>query len=488
MTRPRRLLRVLLIALGLALVLAAVAAGVAYWQARSIVGELQAGPKHVEVARARRQLQVEPKHHLVAPRLEAARGAQTILIIGSDRRWQTPKDAAHSDTIILARVDATQHRISLLSIPRDLYVPIAGHGQDRINDAYTLGGAGLLIRTVREVFGVKIDHFVEVNFAGFRKLVDSVGGIYLPVDQRYLNTNVGTAATNYSNIDLQPGYQLLNGTDALEFARFRHTDSDFYRAARQQLFLRAVLAKVTTFTPNLVALRDRADAFAKATTSDISSLSELWWLFRAVHDTSASHLTRTTLQAQDLLLYGAFYLSASDAERATAVHALYAVPAARPKSTTGATTAPAATTPSAPPPVALVSDGGTGARLLQSQVGIRRCAPTELPSGYWWPSAEPARSYVLAGHPAIAAYMTAGSGRSVLYTFTTWQDPPALDSPTTTVRHNGRTYDVWTEGGHIRQIAWQIGPTRAWITNTLLDELSNPQMIGLAASCRPIAG
>lgn len=464
--------------------LAAAAAGVAYWQARSIVGELQAGPKHVEVIRARRQLQVEPKHHLVAPKIEAAKGAQTILLIGSDHRWQTAKDAARSDTIILARVDATHHRISLLSIPRDLYVPIAGHGQDRINDAFTLGGAGLLIKTVREVFGVKIDHFVEVNFAGFRKLVDSVGGIYLPVDQRYLNTNVGTSATNYANIDLEPGYQLLNGTQALEFARFRHTDSDFYRAARQQLFLRAVLAKMTTFTPNLVALRDRADAFAKATASDISSLSELWWLFRAVHGTPAAHLTRTTLQAQDLTLYGAFYLSTTDAERETAVQALYAV--AKPKPTTGTATPPVAATPSTPPPVALGSDGGVGERLMQSQVRIRRCAPTELPSGYWWPSADPVRSYVLAGHPAIAAYATAGSGRSVLYTFTTWQDPPVLASPTSTVRRNGDAYDVWTEGGRIRQIAWQLGPTRAWITNTLLDELSNAQMIGLAASCKAI--
>jgi LCP family protein required for cell wall assembly len=477
---------VLLVALGLALVLAAAAAGVAYWQARSIVGELQAGPKKAEVTQARRQLQVEPKHHLVAPKVEAAKGAQTILIIGSDHRWQTPKDAAHSDTIILARVDATHHRISLLSIPRDLYVPIAGHGQDRINDAYTLGGAALLIKTVRETFGVRIDHFVEVNFAGFRKLVDSVGGIYLPIDQRYLNTNVGTAATNYANIDLQPGYQLLNGTTALEFARFRHTDSDFYRAARQQLFLRAVMAKVTTFTPDLLALRDRADAFAKATTSDISSLSELWWLFRAVHGTSAAQLTRTTLQAQDLTLYGAFYLSTTDAERATAVQALYALPAAAPKSGTTTTTTATTTATTAPPPVALSADGGTGARLMQSQVRIRRCGPTELPSGYWWPSQGAVRSYALAGHPAIAAYATAGSGRSVLYMFTTWQEPPALDSPTTTVRHDGRAYEVWTEGGHIRQIAWTIGPTRAWITNTLLDELSNRQMIGLAAACKPL--
>ena len=477
-------MRVLLIAVVLVLVLAGVVAGIGYWQARSIVDELQSGSKHAEVVGARRQLDVEPKRRFVAPKIEAAHGAQTILLIGSDHRFQTPKDAVHSDTIILARIDATDHRISLLSIPRDLYVPIAGHGEDRINDAYTYGGAALLIKTVREVFGVRIDHFVELNFAGFRRLVDSVGGIYLPIDQRYYNQNVGTISTDYSNIDLLPGYQKLNGTQALEFARFRHTDSDFYRAARQQLFLRAVLGKLATFTPNLLALRDRAKAFAAATTSDISSLSELWWLFRAVHDTPASKLTRATLQAQDLTLYGAFYLSATDAERQTAVQTLYAVPAhhAAGQKTTGA-----AATPTAPQPAALVSDGGEGARLIQPLVPIQRCAPTELPAGYWWPSDEPARSYVLAGHPAIAAWATAGSGRSVLYTFTTWQDPPALASPTTTVRRDGRTFDVWTEGGHIRQIAWDQGPTRAWITNTLLDELTNAQMIGLAAGCKPIA-
>ncbi len=465
--------------------LAAGAAAIAYWQARSIVGELQAGSKHAEVVRARRQLRVEPKHRFVAPKVEAARGAQTILLIGSDHRFQSARDDVHSDTIILARIDATHHRISLLSIPRDLYVPIAGHGEDRINDAFTLGGAGLLIKTVREVFGVRIDHFVEVNFAGFRKLVDMLGGIYVPVDQRYLNRNVGTIGTNYADIDLQPGYQKLNGVQALEYARFRHTDSDFYRAARQQLFLRAVLGKLLTFTPDLLALRDRAETFAKATTSDISSLSELWWLFRAVHGTSTANLGRETLQAQDLTLYGAFYLSATDAQRQTAVRALFAAPTHR--ATRSSKVSPAVSPVPRTEPIGLVPDGGVGERLLRSLVPIRRCAPTELPAGYWWPTAEPARSYVLAGHPAIAAWATAGSGRSVLYTWTTWQDAPALASPTATLHRGSRAYSVWTEHGRIREIAWQQGPTRAWITNTLLDELSNAQMIGLAEGCKPIA-
>ena len=94
---------------------------------------------------------------------------------------------------------------------------------------------------MRETFGVAIDHFVEVDFRGFRQLVDDLGGLWLPVDQRYFNENVGTFATNYANIDLQPGYQKLTGEQALAFARYRHDDSDLYRAARQQLVLREAL-------------------------------------------------------------------------------------------------------------------------------------------------------------------------------------------------------------------------------------------------------
>jgi LCP family protein required for cell wall assembly len=236
----RRALRIALFALLGALVLAAAVAGVLYWQARSLVDELHSGSKQADVRSAQRQLRVAPRRHLVPAAAVPVTGEQTILLIGSDRRWTAPK-TANSDTIILARVDATHHRVTLLSIPRDLYVAIPGHGHDRINEAFAHGGAGLLIATIRNELGVKIDHFVEVNFSGFRRIVDTLGGVYLPVDQRYYNVNLHTAGTNYASINLQPGYQELRGDQALAFARFRHTDNDFYRAARQQIFLRAVM-------------------------------------------------------------------------------------------------------------------------------------------------------------------------------------------------------------------------------------------------------
>ena len=113
---------------------------------------------------------------------------------------------------------------------------------------------------------------------------------------------------------------------------------------------------------------------------------------------------------------------------------------------------------------------------------MRRCVPSELPPGYRWPDGA-ARSYTLHGHPAIALYSTAGSGRSALWTFTTWQDPPVLAKPTRTTRLRGRELELWQDDGAIRQLAWRVGATRVWLTNTLRDELGPRQMLALATSC-----
>jgi LCP family protein required for cell wall assembly len=475
----RRTLRILGRVAVAVVVLGAAAAGVLYWQARSVIDEFHAGSKQADVRSAQRQLRVAPRHQLVRGAPVNVSGAQTILLIGSDRRWTAPK-TANSDTVILARVDATHHRITLVSIPRDLYVAIPGHGHDRINEAFAHGGAGLLIATIRDALGVKIDHFVEVNFSGFRRIVDTLGGIYLPIDQRYYNVNLHTVETNYASIDLQPGYQELRGDQALAFARFRHTDNDFFRAARQQIFLRAVMRKLLTLPANPLELRDRARAFAAATTSDIDSLGELWWLYRAVHGTPSQNLVRRTLQAQDIVLYGADYVEATDAEKRAAVQALYHLPRARREHVLARAPVARRAAPQ------LVPDDGRGLALLRSRVPIRRCAPTALPPGYVWPATDAARSYTLAGHPAIAAWATAGSGTSVLWMWTTWQDPPDLRNPTATIHRGGRTYSAWTDSGRIRVIAWRDGPTRAWITNTLRNDLTSQQMIALAQTCRPL--
>jgi LCP family protein required for cell wall assembly len=472
MRRWRRIVIGVLVTL---VVLAGTAVGLAYWQASQIVDELQAGPKAAVVRSVRPELHRPATHALV--KLPPEPKAQTILVIGSDHRW-TGLDGARSDTVILVRIQPSRHRIALLSIPRDLYVAIPGHGHDRINMAFRDGGERLLTRVVRETFGVEIDHFVEIDFRGFKNVVRELGGVYLPVDQRYFNHNVGTAGTNYSDIDLQPGYQKLDGDQALAFARYRHTDNDFVRAARQQLLLRVIANDALAGDWNLLRVRRLALAAARATTSDISSLGELYSLGKAIHDTPANRIVRLTVSAQDEVLYGADYLAASPEQLGSTVRAWLG--ASRPRASSSRRVAAVAS----PAPVHLGADGGRGQALLSTvATGMRTCAPTALPDGFWWPSSA-ARSYKLAGHPATALYATAGSGDSVLWMFTTWDDPPVLRDPTTTVTRRGRSYDVFTAGEKIREIAWKVGATRVWITNTLRDTLTNPEMLALADSCR----
>jgi LCP family protein required for cell wall assembly len=472
----RRARRILLGVLVMLVVLAGAAVGLAYWQASHIVDELQAGPKADVVPAVRPELHRPARHALVTVPPEPK--AQTILVIGSDRRW-TGLDGARSDTVILVRVQPSRHRIALLSVPRDLYVAIPGHGHDRINMAFRYGGERLLTRVVRETFGIEIDHIVEIDFRGFKNVVRVLGGVYLPVDQRYFNHNVGTTGTNYADIDLQPGYQRLDGDQALAFARYRHTDNDFVRAARQQLLLRVIANDALADGWDVLRARKLAIAAAKATTSDISSLRELYSLGKAIHDTPASRIVRLTVTAQDEVLYGADYLAASPAELRSTVRAWLGAAKRR------ASQRPASRrVTAAPAPARLSPDGGRGRGLLSSVgTGMRTCAPTALPTGFWWPNGA-ARSYKLAGHPATALSATKGSGDSVLWMFTTWNDPPVLRDPTTTVRRAGRSYDVFTAGGKIREIAWRLGATRVWITNTLRDTLTNAEMLALAASCR----
>ena len=168
----------------------------------------------------------------------------TALVIGYDRRANETKGTpSRSDTIMLVRADPDEKAISLLSFPRDLSVEVRCPGQStyvsKINAAYADCGTQGTVETVRALTGVPINYIITVNFRGFRQLVDKVGGVWMDVDRRYFNDRGGSCIGCYAKINLRPGYQRLTGLRALDFVRYRHTDSDLYRNARQQLFVNA---------------------------------------------------------------------------------------------------------------------------------------------------------------------------------------------------------------------------------------------------------
>ncbi len=191
-----------------------------------------------------------------------------ILLMGTDE--DPDGNSTRSDTIMLVRVNPQGECLSILSIPRDLLVDIPGVGQDKINAAYAIGGVSLSIETVRQLTGLPIHHFVLINYEGFKKVVDAMGGVYVDVDRRYFNDNSNAPwGEAYEPIDIYPGYQKLNGDDALAYVRYRHTDSDFVRIKRQQYFIRDVKAQSLTWG-NFTKIPELADVFAGNTTSDIS--------------------------------------------------------------------------------------------------------------------------------------------------------------------------------------------------------------------------
>ena len=170
------------------------------------------------------------------------------LVIGYDKRLGPESSiGSRSDTIMLVRADPGRKVISMMSFPRDLVVNIPGcKGQlpfsGRINEAYTYCGPQGTLRTVKELTGIPINYIITVNFVGFIDIVDKLGGVYIDVDHRYFNDN--SQGENYATIDLHSGYQHLNGKQALDYVRFRHTDSDLYRVVRQQNFVKAMKQQV----------------------------------------------------------------------------------------------------------------------------------------------------------------------------------------------------------------------------------------------------
>jgi LCP family protein required for cell wall assembly len=229
--RGRRVvLRVLAIGLAVVLVVAAVGAALGYRYADKLIGK---------------------GHRKVANLSPASAGRpMNLLLVGSDSREGLNKTqlariettevaGQRTDTIILLHVSPKRKKAVMVSIPRDLRVTIRGRAE-KINAAYAFGGPDLLVKTVQETTGLPINHYVEIDFAGFLKVVDALGGV------RLCNRTGHRLDDSYANLHMAPGCQDMNGVQALAFVRARHVDSDFGRIGRQQEFLRAVMDKVAS--------------------------------------------------------------------------------------------------------------------------------------------------------------------------------------------------------------------------------------------------
>jgi len=179
---------------------------------------------------------------LVAAALLLTPTRESVLILGSDARPDelARGEVGRTDTLLLLVADRATPRVAMVSVPRDLWVPIPGHGQERVNAAYELGGSQTARQTVSNLLGQRVDHFAVIGLQGVRDVVDAAGGVDITVAQAIHDDAYPTDDYGYQTVDIPAGRQHMDGDTALKYARTRHQDSDFGRIARQQQVLSAV--------------------------------------------------------------------------------------------------------------------------------------------------------------------------------------------------------------------------------------------------------
>jgi LCP family protein required for cell wall assembly len=419
---------------------------------------------------------------------------QTIMLIGSDTRAKGANDYTGerglSDTMMLVRLDPSKKQIAVLSLPRDLKVRIPGHGVDKLNSAYALGGAKLTLKTVKQFTGLSVNHVVNIDFRGFKKAVNALGCVYVDVDRRYFNDNSG--GERYATIDIQPGYQKICDQDALDYVRYRHTDNDLIRAARQQDFLRQMKAQIGVGK----IIRDRKaliKIFGKYTSSDIGgSRKKILRILKLVIASANKPIHQIHFTAKSLSDKQG-YVTASSAETHRLADEFLGADGGDETTQIGNKKRKRKKRDTAP--VRLVDSSGTGKQMAlqlvnQRAKGIELYYPRQLTPGASFIA--PPRYYTLRGKKGRkhrAFRMVIGYGEIGEYyglQGTTWRKPPILSGPREEREVGGRTVEVFYDGDRVRLVAWRTRKAAYWFSNTLTQRLKLRQLLALVRATKPL--
>ncbi|MBO9531527.1 MAG: LCP family protein [Solirubrobacteraceae bacterium] len=434
---------------------------------------------------------------------------QTILLIGSDKRSKKAADGgrsgALSDTLMLARLDPDSGATAVLSIPRDTkaQIPLKGGGfrTAKINEAFADGGEELTIKTVRELLGLPINHVVIVNFNAFQRAVNYLGGLYQDIDHRFFNDN-SQGGDRYATIDVHAGYQLMKGSDTLDWVRFRHQDSDLVRAARQQEFLRS--AKNQVAASELVKNRnDLLRIFALYTQTDIDDPAAILGVLKLALNSAKQPVRSVRFRADEQP--GTTFLTVSDANLELMRREFTQLKAA-----SGAVT-PSDTVKKARKTTKKVKRKGLATGLIPTASDVSRTdlagasfnlagqLPVYYPSARLgkggWAEVEPVRTYKIGTRvkgqtfPAYRlSYYYGENGQYWGVQGLTWRNPPILRDAHSDVQRNGRKLTVYRTGSRYRLVSWRTAKGVYWVSNTVSNLLTNAQMLDIAANLKRVPG
>jgi LCP family protein required for cell wall assembly len=445
---------------------------------------------------------------------------QTILILGSDHRANEAEgEPARSDTTMLVRLNPDLNMISVMSIPRDLQVEIPGYGTEKFNAAYSYGGPKLTLQVVKELTGLKVNHVINVDFLGFVRAVDAIGCVYVDVDRRYYHSNVGVSPSEeYSEINIQPGYQKLCGKKALEYVRYRHTDTDIVRSARQQDFLTDARQRVS-LNDLLFDQGHLTDILTEYTQSDINGTSSLLELLKLAVACRNATINKVHFPAElgPSFVYaseGAIHEAAADflgEGGGGSTGSSEASSGSKPKKPGHAKAKHAKKKKQKKPKVKVkVAKPGDDGLVPAREAGEAEAAaaarkvggfpifyPTRLPPGATYVESNPYEHVV---DPRVYRFREDSGNLHAAYKMVAvidesdgfhyfgvqgirgWSDPPILNDPTVTETIHGREYQIFVDGGQVKMVAWHRGENTYWIANDLEQSLSNEQMVGMARS------
>jgi LCP family protein required for cell wall assembly len=436
-------------------------------------------------------------------------GPETLLLVGDDTRSVFKHYNGYvpnlANEMLLVRIDPSKPWISIMSIPRELWVPITPpNGQtytNRLNSAYTWG-ATTLVKTIRQITGLSVNHVIATTFTQFENAINTLGCIYDTIDERYYHNNAN-GGDQYQNIDLQPGYQCLGGSEAEQFVSYRHTDSSQIRDARDQSFLLAVKQQYGSQLAGNIGKFERIFGKTVRTDAGLRSQTEILNLANLLISAAGLRVRQVRFQAGYSITVPPGDLTATPAEIEQSVHDFLYGGQAAPTQQVAAIghkvrrrsvlahlplTATLASTVAAEKAAAAklrftaefpkVQDlaGSAVAVALQCTQLVQACIRTYLihtPSG----GAYPIYVEVFANGDLGQYYDVQG---------TTWTGAPLFANPEQTLRVGRRTYDLYYDGTALKMIAWRQYGAVYWVTNTLVNAVSSGELLAIAEQTAPI--
>ncbi len=448
----------------------------------------------------------------IAPGALASAGwgdAQTLLLVGNDQRNHTTTAPVlpHSNEMLLVRLDPNKPWISMMSIPRELWVPIyppnAPPVTTRFNYAYTAGGIPLLVSTIKQVLGLPVNHVIVIDFNNFERAVDEMGCVYTTIDRRYYHVNT-PYDQQYQEINLVPGYQKLCGFGALQFVSYRHGDTSLVRDARDQDFLLDVKRQ---YGPSLIDNVSKFEQIFGQTVQTDQSLHTDTGILDLL-GTLISSAGKPVRQVQFQVNLQPTYDTATPQQISASVDSFLNGSVTVPKSSTAAV-AQAVHKPSAAAQLALAAtpaselaaaaSAGSGLtfplevpRVIDTSAGLAPADMNECPVDGL--AVTCMRTYQIhspdgTAYPVYVIVQYTGElGQYYDVQGTTWMGAPMLSSPDQTVSVAGRTYELFYDGAHLRTVAWLEHGAVYWIHNTLLDSVGNGAMLAIAEQTIPVNG